>query len=287
MLPPVQPPPRRGPHQARLSGERPFDQPVASSPSPGSAADHRWRRTADAVVGCSLLFLILTIGAMLAFPGGAPYALDARHYLFFGNYVSDLGGTRTHSGRNNDLSRRLFVVALTLVGVSLAHLGPAARIWAPSGRARLGGALATVFSALSGLGFVALAFTPWNRDYDTHEAYARAAFGLLGGFVVVLAAIQLKHRAPFRWIAANVVYLVGLAGYALVRFMGPELLTRRGHHIQVAAQKGIVYASILNLGLQAWAVRSRPETPTPLGARPARPLRQSRRRASAASPSAS
>lgn len=59
---------------------------------------------------CALQFVVLTIAAMWLYLGGAKYVLGADHYLLFQNFLSDLGATRTHSGRNNLPSEVLFVV---------------------------------------------------------------------------------------------------------------------------------------------------------------------------------
>ncbi len=53
----------------------------------------------------------------------------------------------------------------------------------------------------------------------------------------------------------NVVYLFVLAAYLVILFGGPTLETQGGLELQVAAQKIIVYTSIVNLGLQALGVR--------------------------------
>ena len=50
-------------------------------------------------------------------------------------------------------------------------------------------------------------------------------------------------------------YLIVLAIYVLVLFAGPGLGTRSGLEFQVAAQKIIVYSSILNIGVQAAGIR--------------------------------
>ena len=225
-----------------------------SSPAPKRGLRVRWR--ADLVIVGSGLFLVLTIIAMVVFRGGASYDLDADHYLFFGNYFSDLGGLRTYSGRDNVESRRFFTLALVLVGSSVALFGPTWRGWVRRRDTPVLGATATLFAALSGLGFIAIAFAPWDRYLDTHDAIVRGTFGMLSAFIVCLSVIQARNGAARTFIGANVLYLVALAGYGLVQLLGPSVDTRTGLQIQVTVQKLIVYASILDLGLQAWGVRS-------------------------------
>jgi hypothetical protein len=65
-----------------------------------------WRATV--LIYASVQFLILTALAMWVYPGGAVYEPEATHYLFFRNFFSDLGATRTPSGHANLSSHLLF-----------------------------------------------------------------------------------------------------------------------------------------------------------------------------------
>lgn len=227
--------------------------------SEARARQQGWR--ANLVIAAAVLFVVLTTAAMAVFPGGATFDIAARHYLFLGNYLSDLGATHTYSGRSNTGARVLFTIALATVGCGLASFGPAWRAWARPGRGRVLGAGATACAALAGAFFVATAFTPWDRDYDTHTTLVRAAFGLVFAFTACLAAIQIRNGAPQVWTGINIAYLMALAGYIGLVLWGPSLFTRSGLETQVAAQKGIVYATVANLGTQAWAVRTATRQP--------------------------
>ena len=215
------------------------------------------RLRANIVIAAAALFVALTTVAMAVYPGGAPYDVVARHYLFLGNYLSDLGATRTYSGRPNAGSRVLFTIALVAVGASLALFGPVWRAWQTRDRGALLGGAATACALLGGCFFVAAAFTPYDRDYNTHTALVRAAFGLVFAFVACLTAIQIRNFAPRTWIGANVIFLIALVAYIWIDVEGPSIYAPDGLRIQVGAQKAIVYLTVANLGAQAWAVRSR------------------------------
>lgn len=188
---------------------------------------------------------MLTTAAMLAYPGGAKYALGTDGYRFFQNFFSDLGATKTYSGRSNTPSHVLFLVALICVG--LATIG-FATTWCTvaerRGEGRRFGDVAQVAGIVSGVGFVGVAVTPWDRVLDAHNAVVQVAFGILLVFIVCLLALQLRNAWPPAFVALNVVYLIVLALYVVVLFAGPGLGTRSGLEFQVAAQKVIVYSSI-------------------------------------------
>src|SRR5262249_45701103 len=117
----------------------------------------------------SAQFVVLSIGAMLFYPGGAMYQPNARHYLFFQNFFSDLGATLTRRHESNAVSLVLFVLGLTPIGVSLVLAAPIwKRVITKPGNARHFGYAAQVTSLLSGICYVGIAITPWNLALGPH-----------------------------------------------------------------------------------------------------------------------
>ena len=74
-------------------------------------------------------FFVLTIAAMFLYPGGAKYHLTAEHYLFLQNFFSDLGATRTYSGKPNMLCASLFIVALSFLGMAMIVASQLWKAW--------------------------------------------------------------------------------------------------------------------------------------------------------------
>jgi hypothetical protein len=144
------------------------------------------------------------------------------------------------------------------VGVGLATIGFSTtwRVIADRrGAGRGFGGVAQAAAIVSGLGFIGIAITPWDRVLDAHNAFVKVAFGVLLIFILCTLALQLRNGWPTVFVAVNVIYLIVLAIYVLVLFAGPGLGTESGLKFQVAAQKIIVYSSVLNIGLQAAGVR--------------------------------
>jgi len=67
----------------------------------------------------TVVFLILTVAAMLLYPGGRVGERTSVGYAFFTNYFSDLGQTQTHSGASNTSSLVLFCMALVAIAFGL------------------------------------------------------------------------------------------------------------------------------------------------------------------------
>jgi hypothetical protein len=211
-------------------------------------------------------FFVLTIAAMFLYPGGAKYHLAAERYLFLQNFFSDLGATRTYSGKPNMLCASLFIVALSFLGMAMIVASPLWRGWlanAPTEGAEGGtaafsaprntswGIAAQIFAALSGLCYLGVAATPWNYFLDAHNNFVKVAFSLLLGLIVCLLLGQIYERETTPYLIANCIYLIVLAAYVYLLFAGPSLQTQNGLAVQVGAQKIITYLSILNLAVQA------------------------------------
>jgi hypothetical protein len=213
-----------------------------------------WR--ALVLIYASVQFVVLTTVAMLVYPGGAVYEPGADRYLFLRNFFSDLGATLTPSGRPNLISHVLFGVALGSVGLALITASSNWKVIVAGGRAaRTAGVASQVVEVVAGLGFIGIAATPWNLVLDAHNGFVRLAFGFLLVYDLCLLVIQVSNRWTVPYTAANAIYLLLLVAYVGILFFGPRVDTKSGLEFQVAAQKIIVYASVVNLGLQAVSVR--------------------------------
>jgi len=213
------------------------------------------------LVGGAATFILLTSAAMATYHGGSPFDPRARHYRFFGNYFSDLGSTVTYSGRGNGTARALFVASLACVGIALAWSAPAWRTLAARGRAVPAAWASSVVAALSGVAFFAVSITPWNRDLDLHMLFVQTGFGLLVVFAACLVIVQARNHASQACLAANVGFLALLGVYIALFAAGPAYNTFAGLRFQIVAQKVVVYATILNVTFQAWAVTRKPVVP--------------------------
>jgi hypothetical protein len=156
----------------------------------------------------------------------------------------------------------LFVIALCAVGLAMIAFSTTWRtVAARRGEGTGFGMVAQVAGIVSGIGFIGIAVTPWDRVLDAHNAFVKLAFGVLLVYILALLALQVRNAWPAGLVAVNVLYLFILAVYVLVLFVGPGLGTPAGLRFQVAAQKIIVYASVANLGIQAAGVRGEARSP--------------------------
>ncbi len=98
-----------------------------------------------------VLFIGLTVIAMLLYPGGTFNDQTSQGYSFFNNFFSDLGMTRTRNDASNTISMILFTSASTGVGFGLAIFFIAfAQLFTTTRSSKLLSALGAVFGVVAG-----------------------------------------------------------------------------------------------------------------------------------------
>jgi hypothetical protein len=193
-------------------------------------------------------FIVLSVCAMAAYAGGTWWNPDAPRYQFAGNFLSDLGMTHSFSGRSNYVSCALFSVALFTVGLALvAFVWTWREVACAQGRARWAGHTSAVVGTLSGLGFIGIALTPFDVALHAHNTLVLAAFSLLPLYVASFTFLMWRNGIDRARVAANVGYLVLVAGYMVLVLIGPRLDTPGGLTTQVLGQKIIAYGSMLHV----------------------------------------
>jgi hypothetical protein len=208
-----------------------------------------------ALVGC-IQFVVLTIIAMLAYPGGMHPAIPSTGYNFFENFFSDLGGTATPTGLQNPASSVLFFIALFAIGaLTVPFLLVLPSIFkndkVPSILAWFG----SIIGIISAIAFVGVAFTPWNVFLLEHILFVQVAFiGLIPlAFFYLVAVALAKHVVlPRKYIAILIEFLAASICYIALLFTGPGLDTPAGLIINATGQKLIVYNSIIVIASLAY-----------------------------------
>lgn len=200
-----------------------------------------------------MLFIGLTLIAMLLYPGGTFNDQTSQGYSFFNNFFSDLGMTRTRSNASNTISMILFTSASTGVGIGLAifFIAFAQLFTSPRSSKRLS-TLGAVFGVVAGICFIGVALTPWNLYLDAHNLFVRWAFrSFLAAVILFIIVAWQKKSLPRRFAWVFIAFAVVLAGYVLLLTFGPSVRTREGQMIQATGQKIIVYASIVSILVQS------------------------------------
>jgi hypothetical protein len=204
-------------------------------------------------IGCGL-FVLLTIAAMLTYPGGTFTDETTVGYNFFLNFFSDLGRVTAPNGQPNTVSMILFLIALTIVGIGIVLFNIAFRGFFKSDKTGSWVSLVgTIVGIASGLCFIGIAFAPYDLFFDIHYQlvfWAFRTFLVAVGIYAYVIFRQDYYPRRYGWIF--IVFTLFLAGYIGLLEFGPEANTPSGLIIQATGQKIIVYVSIISVMAQSW-----------------------------------
>lgn len=210
------------------------------------------------VIAACVLFFVLTVTAMLLYPGGRVGDVQSVGYAFFTNFFSDLGQTVTYGGHDNRPSLILFCIALTSIAAAVALFFVSyALLFRPQSGARRVAIVAALAGIVAGVCFVGVAATPWNLYLRAHNDFVQWAFrSFLLAVICAAIASAIAGGFPRRFAAVFAAFAVVLAAYVLLLAFGPSANTAQGAAIQATGQKIIVYASMLTVLIQAFGVRA-------------------------------
>ena len=211
-----------------------------------------------AAVYSSIQFIVLTLVAMLFYPGGTAGNPAETRYLFFNNFFSELGITQVYDGTPNTISAILFFIALSMAGLGLLLFFLALPPYFTGRSQKVLAYVGTFFGVICGLSFMGVAFTPANLAPEAHGDFVLWAFTTF--FVAVLFYTVAVFRQADYSNQYGVVYLIFavlLAGYIYILFGRPEIPNIDGRTVQVTGQKIIAYATIIVTLFQAYGLEKR------------------------------
>lgn len=210
-------------------------------------------------LGCGL-FVILTLIAMLVYPGGSYSDPAQPGYSFSRNFFSDLGMRTAHNGQPNPAAGALFFSALALTGLVLALFFIQFRsFFLDTRRDQLLSLLGALLGIGAGVCFIGVAFTPADVSMDAHVQFVMWAFRLFPLAVLCFTLVMFRTTAlPARYALVFLAFFALLVAYYLLLTQGPQLDAAGGLVAQALGQKIIVYASIISIlivSLGAWRTK--------------------------------
>ena len=209
-----------------------------------------------AAIGCGV-FVVLTLIAMLVYPGGSSSVPAQPGYSFSRNFFSDLGMRQAHNGQPNPVAGALFFSALVLAGLTLALFFVRFRLFfLATRRSQVLSLIGALLGIGAGISFIGVAFTPVDVYMEAHVQFVMWAFRLFPLAVLCFTLLMFNTDALPRGYGYVFLGFFGLlVAYYLLLTNGPGYETANGLVIQALGQKVIVYASILStliVSLGAW-----------------------------------
>jgi hypothetical membrane protein len=235
-----------------------------------------WQQQIYRLVACGCgAFVVLTVLAMIVYPGGLFSGELTQSYDFFRNFFSDLGRIKAVSGESNLPSAILFIAALSIAGTGLICFFIAFRSFFISDQKGRRWSLAgTVIGVASGACFIGIALAPYDLFFQPHYEFVMWAFRtflLAVGIYAYVIFRQQHYPRSYGWVF--VAFALLLAAYLALLTYGPNARTATGLVIQATGQKIIVYVSILSVMTQSLlAHRFRTRQPGPAAVEPSSQL---------------
>jgi hypothetical protein len=206
-------------------------------------------------------FVISSAAAMWLYPGGTFLDPSTTRYLFFQNFLSDLGNATTWGRHDNHIGATLFVLAELAMAVALvAFFAGLVSLHSPQAASR-SWARAGGVAGLMGIGFMASALLSADRFIVLHVHAAKFAFRAIlvaTAFFAFACArdVRFSRRSAVAWFALTII----LTLYVVMLEWGPRLTSQSNLVAQVTAQKisvAAVLVVIAYVGLEAERVLTR------------------------------
>ena len=202
-------------------------------------------------------FFVLTIIAMVIFPGGTLHDPSLDSYSFLKNFFSDLGRTLDFEGNTNP-SRWVFTTTVSMVGISMMGFFIAMpSIFNHDVRFNRSRWIAVFFGMIAGLCYIGVGFTPYDILLPGHEVSVKLGFSaFLVASVIMTWMIYKSRYYPNVYGHIFIVFDVILFGYIIMIFYGPDArATESGMIIQVVSQKIVIYSEIICMVIQMRGAR--------------------------------
>tara|TARA_S200000501_G_scaffold207690_1_gene195180 strand:+ start:1247 stop:1936 length:690 start_codon:yes stop_codon:yes gene_type:complete len=200
------------------------------------------------------LFLVGIGIAIYFYPGGNIHDSSQAGYSFTHNFLSDLGGYKSHSGEVNFLSSFFFGFSLVLfffAGIAFLYVPYLFKDNALNFKLALGG---SIFFAIGSIFFAGVGLTPHDLYMETHIFFALNAFRLLipASFLFLIVLYRSKVENYFTF---TILFLMlSTFAYVLYQVYGGNPLENIDNMSQQATiQKLIVFANVLCVFIISYA----------------------------------
>jgi hypothetical membrane protein len=194
-------------------------------------------------------FLILSIIAMIVYPGSHKDDLYTEGYLFNLNKFSDLGAWETYSGESNLVSFLLFNIGMIIVGLSLIpYVIFSAKYFMKQKMPRYLVIIGAFFGILACVGFICVGLTPRDLLYELHKPFEYAAF--LSIFVMSLIYMLFIYKDSDYPNKYTIIYAICVVFQFIYLFIVFDIIIVN-NEFDAIAQKLIVYLQLVVFLIQS------------------------------------
>ncbi|MHA2038416.1 MAG: hypothetical protein ACW98X_18435 [Promethearchaeota archaeon] len=206
----------------------------------------------SSIAGC-MQFVILTSIAMVFYRGGTYIDPSSSVYIFWLNYFSDLGRIVAHSGIQNTISSILFIITLSLWGITqifFYSIFPA--LFKNNPNLRRISAISSSLGIISGISYIGIAFTPSDIAGSPHDFLVVTGFSSVYFSIILYAYVIFKDQKYQNFYALILtISAVILSIYFLFLFFTVNSQTPEKLLIYALGQKFMIYTLLTCNVIQA------------------------------------
>ena len=202
----------------------------------------------------STFFVLSVIIAMVFYPGGNIHNPSQVGYSVTHNFLSDLGGFKSHSGKVNILSALLFNISMImfiLVGVSFLFVP---RLFKENKTNYFLSILGSIFFFLGTVFFAGVGFTPYDLYLDMHVFFAINAFRFLIPASVLYFTVLLRSSISNKYALAIIVLFLFTFFYVVYQIVSASPLESLEKMVEQATlQKIIALINVVSIFILSFA----------------------------------
>ena len=200
-------------------------------------------------------FILLNFFSMIFYPGGTLIDKDTDGYLFFYNFLSNLGERTARNGDDNFISSILFNSSFILVSISfLIFYSKYFQFFKKEKKSYNFIKFALFFLLVSVISFICIAlFTADESSFDEHIFFVKLAFRSLFLFTIFQSiAIHFNSEMSNKLLFVSILFSLSMVLFILMMDYGPNPFESNfGLFVQVTSQKFITFCILLNTYFQA------------------------------------
>ena len=201
-----------------------------------------------------IFFVLASIIAAYFYAGGNIHNPSQVGYSVTHNFLSDLGGFKSHSGKVNILSALLFNISMImfiLVGVSFLFVP---RLFKENKTNYFLSILGSIFFFLGTVFFAGVGFTPYDLYLDMHLFFAINAFRFLIPASVLYFTVLLRSSISNKYALAIIVLFLFTFFYVVYQIVSASPLESLEKMVEQATlQKIIALINVVSIFILSFA----------------------------------
>lgn len=201
-----------------------------------------------------IFFVLASIIAAYFYAGGNIHNPSQVGYSVTHNFLSDLGGFKSHSGKVNILSALLFNISMImfiLVGVSFLFVP---RLFKENKTNYFLSILGSIFFFLGTVFFAGVGFTPYDLYLDIHVFFAINAFRFLIPASVLYFTVLLRSSISNKYALAIIVLFLFTFFYVVYQIVSASPLESLEKMVEQATlQKIIALINVVSIFILSFA----------------------------------